>query len=84
MGGDKVPTPFDKYVELFKAEEVGLVEISWDLEGMHAKKVKVEPHPCDPCTLRVDFDPEDCDGCSKEMEQMTYVPPRLRRRVKAL
>lgn len=62
MGGDKVPTLLDKWVELFEAG-------------------KVEPHPCDSCISRLDFDPEDCDGCSKEMEQITYVPPRLRRRV---
>lgn len=80
MGGDRVPTVFDRYVEARKAEEMGLVEISWDLKGIHVR-LKVEPHPCDPCTVKLDFDPEDCDGCSKEMEQMTYVPPNLRRRL---
>lgn len=85
MGGDKVPTIFDKDVKLSKAVEMGLVETSWSLEGMHIR-LKVEPHPCDLCVLELDLDPNclrfrDCGGCSKEMERMTYVPPRLRRRV---
>ena len=80
MGGDRVPTIFDRCVRLFKAVEMGLVEISWDLKGGHVRW-RVEPHPCDSCMLKLDFDPEDCDGCNREMQLITYVPPRLRRRV---
>ena len=56
MGGDRVPTIYDVELILVRAEKMGLVELSWGWERMHAR-LKVEPHPCDSCTIRLDFDP---------------------------
>ena len=39
MGGDKVPTPLDKWVEMFEAEHKGKIKISYSLNGMHITKV---------------------------------------------
>jgi len=40
MGGDRVPTPLDKWAELFEAKHKGKIKVNWNREGMHITKVK--------------------------------------------
>lgn len=35
MGGDKVPSPLDVWVELFEAVKRGEIRVGWNIDGMH-------------------------------------------------
>jgi len=40
MGGEKIPTPFDALVEVFKDDCEGRVRVTWNIDGMHVEKVQ--------------------------------------------
>jgi len=39
MGGDKVPTPLDRWVKMFEARHEGKIRVSYNLNEMHITKV---------------------------------------------